>query len=252
MNKKHLTELYSSMQEQMIADLHSSRRAFDHSSTKGEATETNWIEWMRRYLPKRYCVDKAFVIDSDNNVSQQIDLVIYDQQYSHPVFIMGDNKYVTAESVYAVFEIKQTLNKAHMEYAGEKIKSVRELNRTTVSIVSANGQAVPKPLHRIVSGFLALDSDWVEPIQKNVVAKMLGCHDQEKVDLICCMEKGSFSATYNQRGKITNIVCSKKEESLVFFFLELLKKLQSIGTVPAIDIQKYENAITQDLVFKLP
>ena len=81
---------------------------------------------------------------------------------------------------------------------------------------------------------------------------MLGRQGQEQVDLICCMEKGSFSAMYNDRGMITDIICSKKEESLVFFFLELLKKLQSIGTVPAIDIHKYENAITQDVAFKMP
>lgn len=246
MNQKYLTELYSCMQEQMTADLNSSRRAFNHNPTKGEATEVNWIEWMSKYLPKRYCVDKAFVIDSDNHVSQQIDLVIYDQQYSHPVFVMGDNKYVTAESVYAVFEIKQTLDKAYMEYAGDKIKSVRELKRTSVSIASANGRANPKTPHRIVSGILTLDSSWVDPICKNVVPQMMALSELNKIDLICCMEKGSFSAIYDENFSIVDVMYSNKDESLLFFFLELLKKLQPIGTVPAIDINEYEKAITQN------
>lgn len=246
MNKKDLSELYSGMQDQMLSELRSSRKVFDHSPTKGEATEVNWIEWMNKYLPKRYCVDKAFVIDSDNNVSQQIDLVIYDQQYSHPVFSTGKSKYVTAESVYAVFEIKQTLNKRYMEYAGDKIKSVRELTRTSVPIVSANGQTKPKTPHRIISGILTLDSSWSDPIHKNVVQYMLSRPSLEKIDLICCLEKGSFAAMYDENFSVTDVLYSIKEESLIFFFLELLKKLQPIGTVPAIDINEYEKVITQN------
>ena len=244
MNEKSLSELYSCMQEQMKADLQSSRRAFDHNPTKGEATETNWIEWMKQYLPKRYSVDKAFVIDCENHVSQQIDLVIYDQQYSHPVFVMGESKYVTAESVYAVFEIKQTLNKANMEYAGEKIQSVRELKRTSVSIASANGQAKPKTPHRIVSGILTLDAEWTDPIKDNVIKNMLALSLPQQIDLVCSIEHGSFSVIYNG-ALVTNIIYSTPEDSLIFFFLELLKKLQSIGTVPAIDIPEYEKVITQ-------
>ena len=245
MKEKSLSELYACTQEQMKANLQASRFAFDHAPTKGEATEANWIMWMRKYLPKRYCVDKAFVIDCDNHVSEQIDLVIYDQQYSHPVFVMDDNKYVTAESVYAVFEIKQIVDKPYMEYAGKKIKSVRELKRTSVSIVSANGQAKPKPLHRIISGILSLDSSWVDPITDNVIKYMNERPNLEKIDLVCCMEKGSFSTTYDVDGNTISIVRSKNEESLIFFFLELLKKLQLIGTVPAIDISEYEKAISQ-------
>lgn len=32
------------------------------------------------YLSKRYCADKAFVIDSIGNISDEIDIVIYDRQ----------------------------------------------------------------------------------------------------------------------------------------------------------------------------
>ena len=244
MNEKKLTDLYGNMQAEMKVKLQISRGAFPHSPTKGESTEADWMGWMKNYLPKRYSVDKSFVIDSDNHVSEQIDLVIYDQQYSHPVFMMNNEKYITAESVYAVFEIKQTLNKTYMEYAGGKIKSVRELKRTTTSIVSANGQASPKPLHRIVSGILTLDSDWVDPIKKNVVTHMLARPAVEQIDLVCSIEHGAFSAMYDGN-TIKDVIFSSPENSLVFFFLELLKKLQSIGTVPAIDIMEYEKVIEQ-------
>lgn len=63
-------------------------------------------------------VDKATIIDSAGNQSEQIDLVIYDAQYSYLVFTQGNRKLIPAESVYAVFEVKQELNKAYIEYAG--------------------------------------------------------------------------------------------------------------------------------------
>ena len=72
MKEKSLKKLYTSTQAVMEANLQASKVAYDHAPTKGEVTENNWIEWMRIYLPKRYCVDRAFVIDSENHVSDQI------------------------------------------------------------------------------------------------------------------------------------------------------------------------------------
>ena len=80
-NRIDIKNLFKSMQNQMLASL-STQEFIKHPGTKGDATENNWISWMRRFLPKRYAVDKAFVIDSDGNLSDQIDIVIYDKQYS--------------------------------------------------------------------------------------------------------------------------------------------------------------------------
>ena len=245
MKEKSLKELYTSTQAVMEANLQVSRIAYDHAPTKGEVTEDNWIKWMRMYLPKRYCVDRAFVIDSDNHVSDQIDLVIYDQQYSHLVFEMSGEKYVTAESVYAIFEIKQDLNKEHMDYAVNKFKSVRVLKRTSAPIISANGRALPKIPHNIISGILTLDSKWASPILKHVSPYMLNKPNNEVVDLVCCVEEGSF-ANYDAKSGYREVLYTGKENSLIFFLLELLKKLQSVGTVPAIEIQAYEKHISYD------
>lgn len=60
---------------------------------------------------------------------------------------------------YAVFEIKQNLNKDHMEYAQEKAESVRSLIRSSAPIQHAGGQYKPKPLHEILAGVLTTKSD---------------------------------------------------------------------------------------------
>ena len=165
----NLSDLYQSMQAEMLQALYSGATGFVHPGTKGDDTEANWINWFREYLPSRYNVDKAIVIDSTGKCSDQIDLVIYDAQYSYLVFNHHGSKLIPAESVYAVFEVKQNLNKAHMEYAQMKAESVRSLVRSSAPIQHAGGQYPPKPLHEILAGILTTRSDWSDPIVRNVI-----------------------------------------------------------------------------------
>lgn len=149
-----LSELYAGMQKEMLQKLQTGVIALVHPGSKGNNTEANWIEWFRAYLPERYKVDKAIIIDSTGKESQQMDLVIYDAQYTYLVFHQDDTKLIPAESVYAVFEVKQELNKEYIEYAKEKAKSVRTLHRTSARIKHAGGEYAPKPLHEILAGVL--------------------------------------------------------------------------------------------------
>jgi hypothetical protein len=81
-----INDYFFALQKQMINRLSSERDIIFHPSIKGDATELNWLYWLRTYIPKRYCVDKAFAIDHEGNTSDQLDLVIYDQHYSPFVF----------------------------------------------------------------------------------------------------------------------------------------------------------------------
>lgn len=246
----NLLELYENMQNEMLQKLKTGCSAFVHSGTKGDDTELNWIEWFRAYLPKRYKVDKAIIIDSMGQQSEQIDLVIYDAQYSYMVFKHGDGVLIPAESVYAVFEVKQNLNKERIEYAGGKAKSVRQLTRTSAPIKHAGGEYPPKVLHEIVAGILTTRCDWVNPIEKNVVKYLNERAKEERLDFVCSIQDNTFVVEntvfvneYDESIRPTIRYC-KKEQSLVYLLLNLLKRLQDIGTVPAIDFEKYADKIT--------
>lgn len=249
MEQINLSELYSDMQKEMLQILCTGAKAFGHAGIKGENTETNWISWFRKYLPSRYAVDKAIVIDSTGKCSDQIDLVIYDAQYSYLVFHHQGDKIIPAESVYAVFEIKQTLDKENMQYAQEKAESVRALFRSSAPIQHAGGQFDPKPLHEIIAGVLATRSSWKKPIASNV-AKYINTNDHNKhLDFICSISNNTFVVDYNtfvgQKNTIgtPSIRFCDENNSLVFLLLTLLKRLQDIGTVPAIDYAKYASVI---------
>jgi len=225
----------------MIEKLSSGREIIFHPTAKGDVSELNWIKWLHLYLPKRYAVNKAFVIDSNNHFSQQLDLVIYDRQYSPFVFNQDGAIYVPAESVYAVFEVKQEINKDYMIYAGNKIKSVRKLKRTSAPIIHAGGKILnPKQPFRIIGGILTLTSGWVDAFGGNFINVLKEYEEISQLDIGCVLEKGSFIVDYHDGFSVNK---STKEETLIYFFLNLLIKLQNLGTVPAMDINLYTKAL---------
>lgn len=85
MNQPSLPNLLDHLHEQVEAALRTARLALHHPTDKGDASEQVWIDLLSSYLPKRYVVSKAHVVDSEGNFSQQIDVVIHDRQYSPPV-----------------------------------------------------------------------------------------------------------------------------------------------------------------------
>mgnify|MGYP003633847677 CR=1 FL=1 len=257
--KIRLKDLFAGLQEQIEARFSVNREFITHPGSKGDALENVWIEWLRNYLPNRYCVDKAFVIDSKGQLSQQLDLVIYDQHFTPFVFNQDGALYIPAEGVYAVFEVKPEINKGYIEYAGDKIASVRKLHRTSTNIIDRGKLYDPRSLTKIVGGLLAVKSS-IEPVTIEKHLKAL--EPLESFDMGCAVVTGSYYVnyhgkespdiqdfnkritTYYQNRQIEKIEFSNPKHSLVTFFLQLSRYLQqSIGTVAAIDLGAYAKAI---------
>lgn len=236
MTNINVKDLFYNLQLQMEQTLKTNRIFIPHAGSKGDSLEYNWIKLLRDYLPQRYSIDSAFIIDCDNNLSEQIDVVIYDRQYSPFVFNQNDVKYIPAESVYAVFEVKQEITKEYLKYAAEKAESVRRLNRTSAPIYHAGGCYPPKPLNRILAGILTYETSWKDGLGESFIKNLSVLKDNQKLDIGCALSNASF--VNNEE-----LIISIQNESLIFFFLNLLMELQKLGTIPAMDILKYAEAL---------
>jgi hypothetical protein len=240
----NLRELFLHLQTQLAGRLETARQMIGHPTYKGSASESGWIEMLGEYVPKRYCVTQAFAIDSDGQQSEQIDIVIYDRQYSPFLFHQDGATYIPAESVYAVLEVKQDLSKDHVEQAIAKAASVRRLHRTSARIAHAGGYYDPKPPIPILAGLVCLDSRW-SPAFADPLEKALAAAPQEgRLDLLCSLKHGACEVTYPKEGPLT-LDCSAPDAALIFFFLRLLGRLQEVGTVSAIDLSKYSQVLQQ-------
>jgi hypothetical protein len=58
------------------------RETISHSGEKGGETEDKVREFLNGHMPKRFHATKGFVIDTDNQMSDHQDVIIYDEQSS--------------------------------------------------------------------------------------------------------------------------------------------------------------------------
>lgn len=78
-----------------------------HGSTLGGFREDIWKGMFEQIVPRKFAIDQSvFVIDSDGRVSNEVDLVIYDETYTPYIFRYGRMKFIPIEAVAVVVECK--------------------------------------------------------------------------------------------------------------------------------------------------
>jgi hypothetical protein len=233
MSNWSLSQLLAGLHDDIEQRLSIARKSFSHSGTKGNASEHVWVELFQNYLPQRYQTTTGHVVDSQGRFSDQIDVIIFDRQYSPFIFKFGGQVIVPAESVYAVFEAKQAINATEVSYAQEKVRSVRRLVRTSLPIPHAGGTYAPKPLPYIVTGLLTLESDWKPPMGQSLLDSLVS-EPERRLDLGCVAAHGVFGL--DEAGCYSLRLKGKPATALL---LELIARLQNSGTVPMIDVRAY-------------
>jgi len=239
-----LSKLLNTLHTRIQGELQACR-VLAHPTDKGDASEDVWLKLMQDYLPQRYRAEKAHVVDSNGEFSEQIDIVIFDRQYTPLIFELRGSMIVPAESVYAVFEVKQTASKAHIEYAKKKIASVKTLHRTSASIRHLTG-AHKKDLFSIQGGLLVFKSN----IQPDKLTSYLAEKDPlQQINIGCIASNqglnkpaGYFLASAIETGDDSNTTKCEffpHPKAATAFLFKLIGLLQTLGTVPAIDMDKY-------------
>jgi hypothetical protein len=237
-NNEKIKLMFASLQTKLQADLNLSQ-VHDNNTARGDNSEVSWRDMLSKHLPARYKVGTGFVIDSDVNQSDAVDIIIYDNHYSPYVFNENEVLYVPAESVYAVIECKQKLDKGHIEYAAQKAASVRALKRTSLPVRQINGDMVAKVDSGIIVGLVTTSSDWNPPFGEPFRAAIQEAADTSHLDFGCSLADGSFTINY---GDELEAQVSISEDSLVTFFINLVTDLQAMGNAPALDLKAYYNA----------
>lgn len=122
-------------------------------------------------------------------------------------------QYIPAEAVYAVFELKQLIDNRNPRLACDKAASVSSLRRTSAAIPSADGTVDPKPLHRILTGILALSNSYSGDFGRVLGEMMAQVNEGQQLDLGCALNDGSFTVKY-QGGVVKSIQPSPASSSL--------------------------------------
>lgn len=228
-----LAKAYTAKQDHMLTGLGLMPQFTDHPGTKGDATEEQWVSVLREFLPQRYGVGPIFAIDSLGQQSGQIDIAIFDRQYSPLFFEQGDVRFVPVESVYAVCEVKPRMNKENLDYARDKVASVRRLHRTSAEIWHAGGTYPPQdPEAKPILGvFLSTDLDWGD-IRGAAAVGSITEPQPTGLDLGIAVRGGAFDQT-------DGVAYSPGGQELIWFATRLYRALSRLGTALAIDLDAY-------------
>ena len=229
-----LPRLMQALHERVEQDLKTTREALAHPSAKGDSSEAVWTTLFKKYLPQRYAVAKATIVDSNGQFSDQIDVVLFDRQYTPLIFEHQSEMIVPAEAVYALFEAKQDIRPRYVRYAQQKVSTVRRLHRTSVPVQTIDGARTAKP-QPILAGFLAFESDWkIATIDKYLSPILAADQKEGRLDLGCIAAYGTFGC------EGANCVSpAPHDKATTCFLLELITRLQRMGTAPAIDMAAY-------------
>jgi hypothetical protein len=227
-------DLLNGLQERLEVNLRTSRETLDHPVMKGDAVEDSWSRLLRGHLPKRYHVERAQIVDSNGELSDFIDLVIFDRQYTPLIYSQDKQLILPAESVYAVFEVKQELSKENIEYAGGKAASVRKLIRTSTSVIDVGTTKDARDLPGILGGILTTTSAWNPPFGDPFNAVVRGLDKSQRLDFGVAIQNGAFEQAVE--GDL-NVI--EGDNALLHFFFRLMARLKDMGTVPAIDFEAY-------------
>ncbi len=231
--RRWMRDAFIDVQAELDIKIKRASGSIKHGGQQGAVNEDNWLEILRAYLPDRYEVDSGTIIDSRGSRSDQIDIVIHDRHFTPTLLNQQRHRYIPAEAVYAVFECKPHIDKAYLDYAGNKAASVRRLHRTSIPIPHAGGVYPAKPHNEILAGILAERCDWQDGMGESF-QKHLPRTGLERLDCGCALNHGAFELHPE-----TGLSVVPAGGALMYFLFRLLSRLQSLGSVPAIDWLAY-------------
>ena len=120
---KHISETMKKESDQI-------REQYDHKSSSGHNREEIVRNFLRRYLPERFGISTGTVISAKGDRSNQCDIIIFDKQNSVSLYpAEHPNKLWPVESVYAVIEVKASLNKKELNKSINDCKKLKELEK---------------------------------------------------------------------------------------------------------------------------
>jgi hypothetical protein len=121
-----------------------------HHVTSGTFREDIWKSLFEQIIPRKFSIEQSvFLIDSHGHVSKEVDLAIFDEQYTPYIFRHGRIKYIPIEAVAVVVQCKsKNVTKKDMKVLTDWSRSITKLNTSLKSITRMfNGIAMGEYLY---------------------------------------------------------------------------------------------------------
>lgn len=132
-------EIFAQAAKKLRADFEEVKATVLHGGLKGGEAEDLVRKFLQGHLPKRFDAGSGLVIDPHDQLSKQMDVIIYDA-LNCPVYSSEKAAIIPSDNVAAIVEVKSRLDKEKMRDAFENARSVKALAKTT------NDSPMAKPI----------------------------------------------------------------------------------------------------------
>lgn len=177
----------------------------NHHLTTGTSRELVWLELFRNIVPKKYnLAQSVFLMDALGNISAEVDIAIYDEQYTPYIFNYGNISFIPIEAVVIVVQSKsRTLDTKVYANLVKWVQSIQTLQTRENAYLRTEGYIVDgigdKPSTQTATRPIMILGTLNELSEGTTKQKL-----QRLFDVILHLDKdGAFTTTHSTLDELT-------------------------------------------------
>lgn len=130
--KFSLSEIFKDITDKLRSEIIQSQKITSHTYSKGYYIEEIIREFLRKYFPPTLGVARGFIVDVDGNISNELDVIIFDQNKTPVFYSSGDSRVIPIETVIGVIEVKKNLWGNDLKSIFKNIESLNKLKKKAI------------------------------------------------------------------------------------------------------------------------
>jgi hypothetical protein len=115
--------------------LKAAQQIVSHPGTRGSLAENLVREVIREFLPQRWAVGTGFIMDVTRGRSNQVDVLVYDQLTTSPVYRDGELVILSPGTARVAVEVKSNLDKKEIPVAYDNICSIKNVDPAVLGLI---------------------------------------------------------------------------------------------------------------------
>lgn len=172
----------------------------EHQPTTGSYREDVWHNLFRQIVPYKFAIAKSvFIIDSEGKISKEVDLAIFDEQYTPYIFNYGNVRFIPIEAVAVVIQCKSNnIDNTNLKGWSDSIKTLK-----------TNTKSVARVLSSVINGWL--DSSNPDTKDNEIKDKEYTQTATRPIQILCHLNNGEKNYTKPNIELFDFVICANKK-----------------------------------------
>ena len=202
------------VQKKLLINLEEIRASYQHRGDRGSASEAIFRDFLKEYLPPANRVGECEIIDTNENISTQLDVIITNEYHPYLNDLKEPGLFII-EGVACAGEVKTNLNSADIDTLIQsciRFKSIKPVLQKGASVFG-NTSDIERFINQRPYFIFAYESQLkIETIYQ----KLCGYYDQNhtpinsQIDGVFCLDRGTIVNFGDGKGGLQYSTMEKK------------------------------------------